>query len=680
MQQPDNEPARLLQGPPGLTQTTPLYAETPPRRRSAGMRRRMIVFFSVFVLCAIVSLAYSFMRPAVYLASARLQVMPQAKLPKGETVAADSIPAVLVELQVLSSRPLLEAVVARLQNDGDLRDLPADAVAAVQGMLSVTRVEGTNVILIEARGPDRRLPPRLINVLIETYGEQQQQAGRTSSQADLEDARDEARVIDEKTAAKKREVEVFRVRANIVSAERGENQALSRVKGLGLSLSTATDREALAEGKVQALEQAIQEGKRAPQAKDNPTVAAVENRLSQLREEWRAMERRYTPQYLDMDPNAVALKTRIGNLEQQLAGERSKGQQNALAEAREELASARAVTRRLQQRLAEDKQSVQAFSQQFGEYQTMQEELRGLEQMRMAARQRLLTLEASELARKPHINLVEAATTPQTPWRPLYWRDAGVGLAGSLALAFLAVWFVEFFDRPEPPVAVPSTVIFPQPWIQVGRPDLLSPNRSGSPPPSIDSAARAALLAAPNARELGDADARRLLDNASKENLPLLVCMLCGLTDAELIALRAADVDRETKTLSLPGEPRRLMPIDGPLSDLLLRQAATPPDKPLFAHANGQALTLEDVQSVVISSALDAALDDAQAIGPHTLRHTYIAHLVRQGLRFSDLGKLVGRVPAELLHSLAPLATGSRRVELTEIDRLIPSVRALRLP
>ena len=198
------------------------------------------------------------MRPAVYLASARLQVMPQAKLPKGETVAVDSIPAVLVELQVLSSRPLLEAVVARLQNDGDLRDLPADAVAAVQGMLSVTRVERTNVILIEARGPDRSLLPRLINVLIETYGEQQQQAGRTSSQADLEDARDEARVIDEKTAAKKREVEVFRVRANIVSADRGENQALSRLKGLGLSLSTATDREALAEGKVQALEQAIQ--------------------------------------------------------------------------------------------------------------------------------------------------------------------------------------------------------------------------------------------------------------------------------------------------------------------------------------------------------------------------------------------------------------------------------------
>ncbi len=168
-------------------------------------------------------------------------------------------------------------------------------------------------------------------------------------------------------------------------------------------------------------------------------------------------------------------KTRIGNLEQQLANERGKSQQNALAEAREELASARAVTRRLQQRLAEDKQSVQAFSRQFGEYQTMQEELRGLDQMRMAARQRLLALEASELARKPRIKVVEAATTPQTAWRPLYWRDAGISLAGSLALAFLAVWFVEFFDRSEPIAcrAIDASS-FRSHGFTVGRPDLLA--------------------------------------------------------------------------------------------------------------------------------------------------------------------------------------------------------------
>ena len=677
MQDPDDGHARVLPGPPGLTQPSALYPTAPLQRRSAGMRRRAIVFFSVFALCAIASLAYSFMRPAVYLASARLQVMPQGKLPQAESLPADSAPAVLVELQVLNSRPLLETVATRLEKDGELRNLPADRVTALQSMLSVTRLEGTNVILIEARGPDRSLLPRLVNVLVETYAEQQLQAGRTSTQAELAEAREAARVIDERTAAKKREVEAFRMRSNIVSAERDENQALSRVRGLGASLSTATDREAVAEGKVQALEQAVQEGKRAPQAKDNPTVAGLENRLSQLREEWRAMERKYTPQYLDMDPVAVALKTRIGNLEQQLANERSKSQLNALAEAREELASARSVTRRLQQRLAEDKQSVQAFSRQFGEYQAMQEELRGLDQMRMAARQRLLALEASELARKPRIKVLEAATTPDAPWRPLYWRDAGIGMGASIVLAFLAVWFVEFFDRSEPMPIGPSTVIIPQPWIPVGRPDLLAAGASTGPLSALERGASAPLLAAPDARELNDQEVRRLLGNATAENLPLLVCMLCGLTDAELIALRTADLDLSARTLSVPAQPRRVLTLDEPLPGLLPQPAGAQPDAPLFAHANGQAFTPEDVRAAVLSSALDAALDNAQTVGPQTLRLTYIAHLVREGLRFSDLGKLVGRVPPETLNSLAPLAAGSQRVGLAEVDRLIPGVRAL---
>jgi uncharacterized protein involved in exopolysaccharide biosynthesis len=682
MQHPDDGPARLLQGPPGPTQATPLYLAEPLRRRSAGMRRRVLVFFSVFALCAAASLAYTFLRPAIYLASARLQVVPQGALPKGETVAADSTAAVLVELQVLNSRPLLETVVSRLEKDGELRNLPADPVTAVQAMLSVTRLEGTNVILIEARGPHRTLLPRLINVLIETYGEQQLQAGRSSSQAELADAREEARVIDEKAAAKKREVEAFRMRSNIVSAERDENQTLSRVKGLGASLSTATDREALAEGKVHALEQAIQEGKRAPQAKDNPTVAGLENRLSQLREEWRAMERRYTPQYLDMDPNAVALKTRIGNLEQQLANERGKSQQNALAEAREELASARAVTRRLQQRLAEDRQSVQAFSRQFGEYQTMQEDLRGLDQMRMAARQRVLALEASELARKPRIQVVEAAATPQTAWRPLYWRDAGIGLAGSLAVAFLAVWFVEFFNRREPVPTATSTVIIPQPWVTISPPDqtalaaapapeLLARNAPGERTPPAGQAA----LAGPLARELSVDEQRALVTAATPEQLPLLACLLCGLTPSEATALRAGDVDASNGRLAIGGDGARTLDVGPALAALIAQSAPAAPEASLFRGTSGRPLTDTELHAAVTAAALDAGLAQPHEISPVTLRHTYVAFLVRQGLRFGDLGRLVGPTPSEDLNALAGLASGAKRVGLDQVDKLPPALR-----
>ena len=652
------------------------FASSQAGQRSAAMRRRVIVFFSVFMVCAIASLAYTFMRPAIYLASARLQVTPGAKLPTVEVATPDNTPAVLVELQMLNSRPVLEKVAARLKEQGALGELPSDPVLALQDMLKVTRVEGTSVIQIEATGPQRLLLPRLVNSVIEVYGEQQALAGKSSTQTELTEAREQVQVVAARVAEQKRAMEAFRLRSNIVSAERDENQTLSRLKGLGTSLSAATDREAIAAGKVHALEQAINEGKRAPQSRDNPTVASLEQRLSQMREEWRALERQFTPQYLDMDPTARALKTRIANLEQQLEGERGKSQQNALAEAKEELASAQATTRRLQQQQVEDKQSVQNFSSRLAEYQAMQEEWRGLDQMRLAARQRLLALEASELARKPHAQVLEAAVAPETAWRPLYWRDAGIGLAASLALGFLAVWFVEFFDRAEPPPSGPSAVIIPQPWVSAASPRTAQLGTAATAA-ALPATAQAPLLPAPRARELADDELRSLLANAAPENLPLLVCLLSGLTPTAFIALRVAHVDTQTRTLTIPGEPGHGLPMEGPLWDLTARRAALPDDTELFPGAAGEPLTEEDVRAVVAFSAHDANLSDAQDITPETLRHTYIAFLVRQGLRFSELGKVVGRVPADQLNSLAALAPGAQRVGLEAVDRMLPAVRDL---
>ncbi len=188
-----------------------------------------------------------------------------------------------------------------------------------------------------------------------------------------------------------------------------------------------------------------------PQAKDNPTVASLEHRLSQIREEWRTLERQFTPQYLDMDPHARALRTRIANLEQQLDAERSKSRQDALAEAKEELASAQATKRRLQQQLAMTSRSVQNFSRRMAEFQAMQEELRGLgtnAPYRQAAPARSGSERAGTQAthsdprsRSLARNRMAAPCTGATP---------ASALMASLVLGFLAVWFVEFFDRAEP--------------------------------------------------------------------------------------------------------------------------------------------------------------------------------------------------------------------------------------
>jgi uncharacterized protein involved in exopolysaccharide biosynthesis len=641
------------------------------------MRYRVFVFFGVFLLCLLVSLSYTFLRSPIYMANARVQVTPAERVALRDTPAVpDGKPDFLSEVQILTSRPLLEKAVNKLQELGHLKGLDADPVLTVQNMLTVTPVEGTQMVQLQAQGAEQTLVARLINILIETYRDQQATSGSAASQAQLRETREALQVIEANVAEKKKNLEAYRLQSNIVSSERDENQTLSRLRGLGTSLSTATDREAIAAGRVRAIEQAIAEGKRTPQAKDNPTVANMEARLSQAREEWRALERQFTPQYLDMDAPSKALKTRIANLELQLEGERQKSQQMALAEAREDLASERAAAQRLQQQLTDDKQSVQVFSRRFSEYQGMQEELKGLEEMRQDAKKKLLAMESSESARRPRILVVEPAVTPNEAWRPLYWRDAGISLAGSLVLGFLAVWFVEFFNRKEIQPPGPSTVILPQPWMAIAQPTGPPSLGAGPAPEMLAGGAETRLLATPLPRELRSNEIEKLLGSAAPENLAILACLLCGLSTDEVVSLQRQHVNTATGTLLVPGQSSRALPLPAQLLTLTNHRPADSPDTPLFLKTKDRPLDTEDIHSVVTSSAYDAELEQPHSVTPATLRHTYVAFLVRQGLRFSELGHLVGRLSAETFNMLAPLAPEAQRVSINSVEHLLPALRS----
>jgi hypothetical protein len=103
--------------------------------------------------------------------------------------------------------------------------------------------------------------------------------------------------------AERRDVEAFRIRNDIVSLQRDENEVLARVRNLSTSLSAANDRVAAAEGKVRALSASAAAGKAAVRSRDDPTLANIEQRASQIREELHDLEGRFTPDYLAKDPS-----------------------------------------------------------------------------------------------------------------------------------------------------------------------------------------------------------------------------------------------------------------------------------------------------------------------------------------------------------------------------------------
>jgi hypothetical protein len=94
-------------------------------------------------------------------------------------------------------------------------------------------------------------------------------------------------------SAQRRFLEDFRLRHNVVSMEREENQVLARVRGQAAALNNANEKLAAAEGKLRSLSEAAAAGRSIVRARDNPTLANLEQRASQLREDLSELERNF---------------------------------------------------------------------------------------------------------------------------------------------------------------------------------------------------------------------------------------------------------------------------------------------------------------------------------------------------------------------------------------------------
>jgi succinoglycan biosynthesis transport protein ExoP len=635
---------------------------SPGFRANKSNRRRIAIFSAVFLVGCAVSSAYAIFRPAEYRAAARLEIVASPK----NALAENGRNSFLTEVQVLISRPVLEKAVARLGNSDDLsKDLGPDPVQGLGRMLSTEGVEGTQIVRVQAQGTNPELLPRLVNTLTDVYREHLAAAYKQSVGTGNTQLRDELHLLDQQVAAKRQEVEAFRARYDIVSAERDENQLLSTVKGLGESLNDANTDVATAEGHLRAVRNAIAAGEVLGGPKNNPTLADIEKRGSQLREQLHELELRFTPQYLDLDPAAKALRGRLANLDQQMGSERAAGQRAALSAAQQELTSAREAADRLQQQLNGNKQAAQAFAARLNEYKAMQEDLGHLEQLHRGAIERLAQLEASEAENAPRAEILEAASVPQEPLYPPYLL-AVIGAAASLVLGIFAVRFIEFFVRPNP---TPERAFWQPFWPQPLTRDALTGQR-----PLLTAAPMQ--LPAPDAplRQLTDAEIAALLQAANDEGRLLTVALFTGLTVEEIIGLRWDDLDLDANTIKVPGRSPRLLHLREPLRGLISARRAGQQPTP------SPASSAEEVADLVMCAAYDAGLSDAHEVTPGVLRHTYVAFLVQQGARFADIGRIVGRLPQEEVAAYMRFAPAQARMPLEQLDLILPAVRALAGP
>ena len=650
-------------------------AQPAPHRRS-----RLLVFTVAFVVLAGAGLIYDYSRTAEYRTGARLEIIPAERLPNepGAAVVVNNrteSAAFLTEVQLLTARTSLEEVVTRLRHAGLSTSLDAqNPVLALQSMISTQPVAGTQVLELWAVGEKPEVLPFALNQLIEIYQNQLSARFVDSSSEALEQARAETAKYQSAILQRRGELESFRIKHGIISQEREENELTARARGLNSALNGAEEKAIAAQSKLRSLRAAIAAGKAVTRAKDNPTLAGMEQRLSQAREELKQLQSRYTAAYLVREPQATALKTKIPELEEQIRRERAASQQANLAEAEQEAAQTQEAVERIRAQLSSEKRSLQSFSARLSEYNALQVQLQSLEKLHDSVAERLVKLEAGESARRPKVQVIQSATLPSAPWRPNYHRDAAIVIAGSLLLAWLAAWLADFLTRREagPSVIVaPTTLAYP-----MNVPELIQQQ----PAPMLGPSAPTAQLPAPHdlPRELDGAELSAMLEAADEETRLALGVLLCGVSPEELLGLTWNDIDLDAGTIKVHHPAARSIAIGAELKSVLkkTKQEKSAQESDTLLSTAGGTPSLSHVEALISYAAHDAGLAQPAQITPWSVRHTYISYLVRQGIRFSELARIVGTLPAEVTAAYGASLPPTARRSLDQIDPVIPALRA----
>jgi polysaccharide biosynthesis transport protein len=655
-----------------------LFSSASLQQLKRAKNRRLVIFTTVSLIVSVSGLFYVYSRPPEYRTGARLEITPAEKLPNDANAPAPATSedaAFLTAVQLLTARDSLEEVAARIRRVGFGALLSGpDPVSSLQNMISVNPVQGTHVVEVWAIGERPEILPFVLNELISVYEASVRERFVGMSTEAVNQAREELAKYKTAILHKRAELEAFRTQYGIVSTEGEENEITARAKALNSAVNAAKENALTAQSRLRSLRAAMAEGKPRVRARDYPNLAALEQRLSQAREELKQLERRYTAVYLAREPQVVTLKTKIPELEEQIRREREASQQAYLAEAEQEAAQTQNALNRLRKELSSNKQATKAFFARPGEYKSLQAQLEDIEKLQQGAAERLVKLEARENARKPRVQIIQSAHVPNALWRPHYTRDAGLAIASALVLAWLATWLADFLLRREPGptiiVASPPPITYP---IDVTEVTPMADAVLGTP----SSVAR---LPSPHhvVRELDDAELAALLDSADDESRVALIALLSGVSPEELVELTWDNVDLETNTLRITRPTPRAILIGPEIAALfaaMKRQKHAEADERVLGGASGEPVRLRHLEAVISYAARHAGLAQPANITPTVIRHTFIVFLVRQGIRFSELPRVVGPLPAGVTAAYGAIVPTATRRPLEETDRVIPALR-----
>src|SRR5258706_14271961 len=127
----------------------------------------------------------------------------------------------LNEVQILSSSGMLEEVGTQIGRVGQIpSQFGSDPIPGIEVPNAGLPIPQTNVVELVGTGPDAEGLAPLVNTTIDVYRERLAQTYQSLSSESLAQADEEVKKLQSNVETRRREIEAFRLRHNIVSLER----------------------------------------------------------------------------------------------------------------------------------------------------------------------------------------------------------------------------------------------------------------------------------------------------------------------------------------------------------------------------------------------------------------------------------------------------------------------------
>lgn len=633
----------------------------PPFNRVPWYRaRRFVIFIVAFLLSLAATLGYVFTQPAIYQSTAT--VLTVARTAVDEASSEADIQHVAIQKQVLMGSVILTEISKQLAVSDDSKGKGSFTVADIRQMLDVHLVEGTNLVDLVAEGPDPDVLPVLINTWIDVYLTTRAEAVSQATGDTRQVIQRELEGLENQINAKRTELEQFRQMHDISSAGRDENEVLARLKGINASLNTASEEEIKAKSRLDAINKAISRGQVVVPKEDTRTLSLLEKRAQELREELEELDRNYTREFMALSPTLKVIPEKLAALEQEIEKLRQQGQNTVRTDAQQEYAAAKQTTESIRLQLDEHKKKAGEFTNRFAVHDTLQEDLVGLEELHRETRERLVQIESKYTEKYPQVDVIDRAFRPHDPIRPLYLIDALIATVGSILFGLFCVWLIEFLTRKEQ--SKPSINISGIPIYQAES----APGSLNSPQQNVLPQQRNLPLQDVRERVLSLSEVDRLFRTANMKQKLLMSWLLSGVTIDEIPTIQNEQVDFDKKTIAIPGESARTIPLSAGLQALLMNESSQ------LIHPSGEVLDYYNLVALLSCAAVDAGLSEPDEITADTLRHTYIVYLVRQGIRLAELEHIVGYIPPATLLQYRAYSSSSAGYSSEEINLSHPSL------